>query len=161
MTGLGLVALRLGLAVVFVAHGAQVLFGAWGGPGVGPGGIAATAAFYLSLGLQPATLLAVLAGLIQLIGGLCLGLGLFSRPAVIALGAYIGVGAWTVHRHWGFFLNWMGVAGRREGLEYSIVIAAALVCLLVAGPGAWSVDGRRSTRAEARAAGRARLRGKV
>jgi|SRR5579864_217153 len=161
MNGLGLLALRLALAVVFVAHGAHTLFGVWATPGIGPGGITSMGAFYASLGLEPGGLLAFLAGVTQLIGGVLLVFGLLTRWASVALATYIGVGLWKVHVHWGFFLNWTGIADRREGMEYSVIVAGALVCLILAGGGDWSIDGRRSNREAHAAAGRARLRGKV
>jgi putative oxidoreductase len=161
MNGLGLLVLRLALAAVFVAHGAHTLFGVWATAGSGPGGITAMGAFYASLGLQPGTPLALLAGITQLVSGLLLIVGFLTRWASVALGVYIGVGLWQVHRHWGFFLNWTGTADRREGMEYSIAIAGALVCLILAGAGEWSVDGRRSTRAAREAAGRARIKSRL
>jgi putative oxidoreductase len=161
MNGLGLLVLRLALAAVFVAHGAHTLFGVWATPGIGPGGITSMGAFYTSLGLEPGGALALLAGATQLIGGVLLAVGFLTRAASVALAAYIGVGLWKVHVHWGFFLNWTGVADRREGMEYSIIVAGALVCLILAGAGDWSIDGRRSRREAHAAAGRARLRGKV
>ena len=161
MNGLGLLVLRLGLASVFVAHGAHTLFGVWATPGIGPGGIRAVGAFYGSLGLQPGTALALLAGITQLVAGLFLVVGFLTRWASLALGIYIGVGLWQVHRHWGFFLNWTGTAGLREGMEYSVAIGAALLCLILAGPGEWSVDGRLAHRAAREAAGRARLKSRL
>jgi len=161
MNGLGLLALRLALAAVFVAHGAHTLFGVWSTPGVGPGGITSMGAFYASLGLEPGPPLAFLAGAIQLLGGILLVFGFLTRWASAALVTYIGVGLWKVHQHWGFFLNWTGVADRREGMEYSILVGGALLCLILAGAGDWSVDGRRSNREVRAAEGRARLRGKV
>src|ERR1700683_1498604 len=161
MNGLGLLALRLALAAVFVAHGAHTLFGVWSTPGVGPGGITSMGAFYASLGLEPGPPLAFLAGAIQLLGGILLVFGFLTRWASAALVTYIGVGLWKVHPHWGFFLNWTGVADRREGMEYSILVGGALLCLILAGAGDWSVDGRRSNREVRAAEGRARLRGKV
>jgi putative oxidoreductase len=161
MNGLGLLVLRLALAAVFVAHGAHTLFGVWATPGIGPGGITSMGAFYTSLGLEPGGALAFLAGATQLLGGVLLAVGFLTRAASVALAAYIGVGLWKVHVHWGFFLNWTGVADRREGMEYSIIVAGALVCLILAGAGDWSIDGRRSRREAHAAAGRARLRGKV
>jgi putative oxidoreductase len=161
MNGLGLLVLRLTLAVVFVAHGAHTLFGVWSTPGIGPGGITSMGAFYASVGLEPGGPLAFLAGVTQLIGGVLLAFGFLARWASIALATYIGVGLWKVHVHWGFFLNWTGAADRREGMEYSVIVGGALVCLILAGAGDWSVDGRRSSREARAAAGRARLRGKV
>lgn len=161
MNGLGLLALRLALAAVFVAHGAHTLFGVWSTPGIGPGGITSMGAFYASLGLEPGRPLAFLAGATQFLGGILLVFGFLTRWASAALATYIAVGLWKVHSHWGFFLNWTGVADRREGMEYSILVGGALLCLILAGAGDWSVDGRRSNREVRAAEGRARLRGKV
>jgi putative oxidoreductase len=161
MAGLGLVVLRLALAAVFVAHGAHKLFGVWGDPGVGPGGLQITASQYAALGLHPEFLLAVLAGVTQLVGGLLLGLGYFTRWAAAAIVIYLGVGAWKAHLQWGFFLNWIGTSGRGHGIEYSVALAGALVCLMLTGAGDWSLDGLRASSTAARAAGRARLRGKL
>ena len=62
--------LRLAVGAVFVAHGAQKLFGLWGG-----GGLTGTAAFFAQLGLTPAYPLAIFVGLIELAGGLLLVAG--------------------------------------------------------------------------------------
>src|SRR3954453_16998194 len=97
MPGLGLMLLRLVLAVVFVAHGANILFGAWAGPGVGPGGLEATAQQYAALGLHPEFLFAVLAGVTQLVGGLLLAIGLLTRVASAAVCIYVIVGLWKEH----------------------------------------------------------------
>lgn len=161
MAGLGLVVLRLVLAVVFVAHGANKLFGIWGGPGVGPGGLQNTAAQYAALGLHPEFLLAVLAGIIQFVGGLLIGFGLLTRWAAAALVAYLAIGIWKEQLVWGFFLNWIATPGRGQGIEYSIILAGALACLMLSGGGEWSIDGQRAHSRARRAAGRARLRGKL
>jgi putative oxidoreductase len=161
MNGLGLLMLRLTVAAVFVAHGAHTLFGVWSTPGIGPGGVTNMGVFYASLGLEPGAPLAFLAGATQLLGGVLLVVGFLTRWASVALATYVGVGVWKVHMHWGFFLNWAGVADRREGLEYSVIVGGALLCLILAGAGDWSVDGRRSGREARAAAGRARLRGKI
>lgn len=159
MAALGLLVLRAVLAIVFVAHGANIVFGAWGGAGIGPGGLNAAAARFEPFGA--AIVLAVLAGVVQLVGGLLLAAGLLTRWAGFALLVYVTFGLWTEHRHWGFFLNWVGTPERGLGIEYSLVMAGALICLICTGAGDWSIDGRRmSTRAQ-RAAGRARLRGKM
>jgi putative oxidoreductase len=160
MNGLGLFVLRLALAAVFIAHGAHTIFGVWSTPGIGPGGLIATGEFYTALGVPGGAWIALLAGVTQFCAGVLIGLGWFTRGAIVALLIYLAAGFWKVHMHWGFFLNWQGVAGRREGMEYSILVAGALVCLLIAGAGEWSFDGRRESRSARAAAGRARLRGR-
>jgi putative oxidoreductase len=158
MRDTGLLVLRLTLASIFAAHGMHKLFGLWSGPGVGPGGLRATADHLASVGLPAAGTLAILAGVVQLAGGALVGVGLLTRWAASALLGYIVIGIWKEHLRWGFFLNWDGAPGRGNGLEYSIVLVGALVCLILAGSGRWSFDGRRAAHAESRAMGRARLR---
>ncbi len=161
MSSLGLAAVRLSLSVVFVLHGAHTLFGIWGGAGVGPGGLAETAARLTRAGIEPGFLMALLAGIIQFVGGLLVGFGFLTRHAAAALLGYVLLVAWTGQLMWGFYLNWVNDPTRGQGIEYAVVMAGGLVCLLLAGGGDFSVDGVRATRAEARAAGRARLRSRT
>ena len=70
--------------------------------------------------------------------------------------------AWKAYLFNGFFLNWTLTPGVGHGIEYHVVLVAALVCLMITGPGAFSVDGWRRRAEEAAAAGLARIRaGKV
>ena len=158
MTAIGLVCVRLVLAVVLFAHGAHKLFGAFAGPGIGPGGIGNAAAHFTALGLEPAYVLAVVAGLAQLLGGVLIGLGWFARWAAGANLIYMIGGIWKVHGHWGLFLNWTGDPARGHGIEYSIVLASVLFLLVVAGAGDFSIDARRAKHVQSRALGRARVR---
>ncbi len=149
--------LRLAVGAVFIAHGAQKLFGVWGG-----GGPAGTAAFFTQIGLAPAYPLAFAAGVVELIGGLMLIIGAYTFVAALALLADMAVAVWKVHAPHGFFINWSLVPDRGHGYEFNLVLAAALVALMLTGAGAFSLDRRRARSAEAEAAGRARLRaGKV
>lgn len=161
MAGLGLLILRLTLAAIFAAHGAHELFGIGAGPGIGPGGLSNTARLYGASGLHPAYVLALAAGIIHLAGAFFLTIGMLTRWAALVLIADVAIRAWRSHLQWGFFLNWSGAAGQGNGLEYSLLLAAGLVCLLFTGAGDWSFDGRRANSAAALAAGRARLRGNV
>ncbi|CAN5412567.1 DoxX family protein [soil metagenome] len=157
MQAFGPAVLRLGLGVIFVAHGAQKLFGMWGG-----GGIAGTAAFFDQLGLGPAVPLAVLVGLVEFVGGLMLLLGAFTAVAALPLAVIMMTAIWTVHAPHGFFLDWSRAPEAGFGYEFNLSVIAGLVCLALTGPGALSIDGRRAHSAELSAAGRARLRaGKV
>ena len=106
-------------------------------------------------------MLAVLSGVTQLVGGLLLAIGLLTRYASLALLVYVGIGVWKEHLQWGFFLNWTHHASQGLGIEYSLTLGGALICLVFVGGGDWSIDGQRENTQAARAAGRARLRGKV
>ena len=151
MQSYGPLALRVCVGAVFVAHGAQKLFGMWGGPGLD-----GTSAMLAGLGLPyPYPLAALLAGT-EFAGGILLILGGLTRWAALALAVDMGVAIWKVHARNGFFLT--DGAARGGGYEYALVLLAALVCLMLAGPGAFSVDQRRSQSAEAAARGRARAR---
>jgi putative oxidoreductase len=156
MRPFGPLVLRLAIGSVFVAHGAQKLFGVWGG-----GGPSGTAAFFQAHGLSPAYVLALLVGLVELAGGFLLLAGAYTLMAAAVLMAVMVVAVWRVHLPYGFFLNWTGAPGVGHGVEFNLVLIAGLACLMLAGPGAFSVDGRRSHSAELEAAGRARLRGGV
>ena len=161
MVGLGLLVLRLALAVVFVAHGGNKLFGLFGGPGIGPGGLSTTAAFFGSVGLNPPFVLAVIDAVLELVGGAMLAVGFLTRWVSLALTIVTGVAIWKVHFQWGFFLNWMAAPNRGQGMEFSILLIAALVCLALSGGGDASIDGVNQRAADRNAAGRARLRGKI
>ncbi len=145
--------LRLSIGSVFLAHGAQKLFGVWGG-----GGIGGTAAFFAQLGLAPALPLALLVGGVEFIGGIMLLLGALTRATALVLALDMAVAIWKVHFLNGFFLNWNMVRGQGHGFEFNLSLAGALVALALTGPGVLSVDGWRSRSAEMRAYGRARIR---
>jgi putative oxidoreductase len=141
--------LRLAIGAIFVAHGAQKLFGLWGGTG-----IEGTAAGFAQLGLNPATPLALLVGVVEFAGGLMLMFGALTFFTALALAITMAVAIWKVHFANGFFLP--------AGYEFNLALIGALVSLMLTGAGAFSIDGRRARSAEAEAAGRARLRaGKV
>ena len=153
VTQVGPLVLRLAIGAVFVAHGAQKLFGIWGG-----GGPTGTAAFFAELGLTPAYPLALLVGIVELAGGLLLMGGAFSLITAAVLTVHMLVAVWTVHLASGFFLNWTMAPGQGHGYEFNLVLIAALVSLILTGPGALSFDRYRARAAEADALGRARLR---
>jgi putative oxidoreductase len=157
VTQVGPLVLRLALGAVFVAHGAQKLFGIWGG-----GGLTGTAAYFAQIGLAPAFPLALVVGIVEFAGGLLLAAGAFTVITAAVLAANMLVAVWTVHLASGFFLNWTLAPGQGHGYEFNLVLIAALVSLTFTGPGALSVDGVRARAAETDALGRARLRaGKV
>lgn len=153
MALVGPAVLRLVVGAVFAAHGAQKLFGLWGG-----GGVTGTAAFFAQLGLTPAYPLAVFVGLVECCGGLLLMAGAFTLVISALLTVTMLVAVWTVHLSSGFFLNWTMTPGLGHGYEFNLVLIATLVSLMLTGPGVLSIDRFRARAAETRAFGRARMR---
>ena len=160
MIGLGLAVLRLALATVFIAHGANILFGLWAGPAIGSGGLDLTAQTFAANGIAPAFPMAVLAGVITFGGGLMLAVGWFTRYVAPLQAIVIAVMIWKMQWAHGFLMSWVAVGDQGQGFEYSLVVIAALICLSLTGAGEWSIDGRREAAHASQQAGRARLRGK-
>jgi putative oxidoreductase len=158
MIASALLVIRLTLAIVLVAHGAHDLFGAFAGPGIGPGGLTNATTYMASLGLAPAFPLAVMDGVLHLAGGALLAAGWFTRSTAIVLASYLGVLVLRDSARWGFFLNWTLDRTRGHGMEMAILLIGGLAALALAGAGDWSLDGFRASTAAARASGRARLR---
>jgi putative oxidoreductase len=145
----GPAALRLCVGAVFASHGLQKLFGLWGGQGLD-----GTTAMIASWGLNPAYPLAILAGVAELAGGTLLILGGLTRWVALALIVETAVAVWKVNYLNGFFITTLGAIGA----EYRLVLIGALLCLMLGGPGAVSIDEWRNSSAEAMRAGRARAR---
>ena len=125
---LALLVLRIVVGGLFVGHGAQKLFGAFGGHG-----LAGTAGFFEHLGLCPGHLHARAAGAAELGGGALLVLGLFTPFAAVVLIATMVTAILTVHGAKGVWVT-------DGGYEYNLVLIAVAFALAGAGPGAWSLD---------------------
>ena len=136
--GWGPLALRIPVGIIFVAHGAQKLFGAFGGYG-----LEGTGQFMASVGLTPGYLMASLAGSAEFFGGLALLLGVLVRPAAAALAFAMLVAIFSVHIGNGLFMD-------KNGYEYALALLAASVSLLVGGAGRLSVDSVVAERGAAR-----------
>jgi putative oxidoreductase len=126
--GWGPLAVRLPIGIIFVAHGAQKLFGAFGGYG-----LEGTGQFMASLGLAPGYVMALLAGSAEFFGGLALLFGVLVRPAAAALAFAMLVAIFSVHVDKGLFMA-------NNGYEFALALLAASVSLLVSGAGRLSVD---------------------
>jgi putative oxidoreductase len=124
----GALALRIPVGIIFAAHGAQKLFGWFGGYG-----LEGTGQFFGSVGLNPGNLLALLAGLAEFFGGLALVAGLLVRPAAAALAFAMLVAIFAVHWGKGFF-------AASGGYEFALALFAASLSLLFTGAGRFSVD---------------------
>ncbi len=126
--GYGITALRVMLGTVFLAHGAQKLFGAFGGYG-----LEGTGKFFSSIGLEPGYVMAALAGGGEFIGGLLLIIGLFSRLAALNTFVISLVAMFTVHFSHGFFMS-------KNGYEFILTLAIASIAILVEGSGKLALD---------------------
>jgi putative oxidoreductase len=124
---LGVLLFRVGLGGTLAVHGAQKLFGWFGGHG-----IAGTAGGMEAMGFQPPKVSAVLAGLGEAGGGTLLALGL-ATPMAGAAAASTMVAAGSVHKPAGFF-------AMEGGYEYNLILGLGAAALAIRGPGRYSVD---------------------
>lgn len=125
MLNIGLLLIRVVFGLSFARHGTEKLFGWFGG-----NGIKGTAGFFESLGLKPGVPLAVLAGLGELLGGLFFAAGIFLPLAVLLIVGTMLVAIITVTGKNGFSI----VGG---GYEYNLAIIAAVIGILLTGPGSY------------------------
>ena len=128
MIAIGLLLLRLALGLIFLLHGAQKLFGVFGGHG-----LAGTTQFMTMLGLHPARWWATIATWGEFVGGLLLALGLFTPLAALLVLAVMLVAILKVHAGKGFWNN-------QGGYEYNLVLSALATVLGLVGAGAFSLD---------------------
>ena len=126
--GLDTVPVRVGAGVIFAAHGAQKLFGWFGGYG-----LEGTAGWMTSIGLEPGLLMATMAGGAEFIGGLLLIIGLLVRPVALMLAVTMVVAIVTVHLQNGFFLA-------NNGYEFGLALLAVSIGLVFRGAGSLSAD---------------------
>ena len=127
-SGWGPLALRIPVGLIFMAHGAQKLFGSFGGYG-----LEGTGQWMGSIGLAPGYLMALLAGSAEFFGGLALVLGLLVRPAATALAFAMLVAIFAVHIDKGLFVA-------NNGYEFGLALFAVAVSLVVSGAGRASLD---------------------
>ena len=126
--GYDTLALRLAAGVIFVAHGAQKLFGWFGGHG-----LEGTAGWMESIGLAPGYVLAMLAGSAEFFGGLLLLFGFLVRPGALVLAFTMLVAIFSAHIQNGLFMA-------NNGYEFALALLAISIALAVRGAGSLSVD---------------------
>jgi len=124
---------RLVAGSLFFAHGAQLGLGWFGGYGY-----SATMSFFTQQLHIPAPF-AFLAIAAQLLGGLGLIAGLFTRIAAFGIGVTMATAALLNHLPNGLFMNWYG-SQKGEGFEYHLLAIAIAVTLVIRGGGALSLD---------------------
>jgi len=125
---LGLTALRATVGAVFFAHGAQKLFGWFGGPGLD-----GAAKGFDALGLRPGRRNALIAGASEVGGGTLLATGFLTPLAAAAMIGVQNEAIRTVHWEKGFFVT-------EGGYEFNLTLIAAVLALAETGPGQWSLD---------------------
>lgn len=122
--------LRIPVGIIFIAHGAQKLFGLFGGYG-----LEGTGQWMASIGLEPGYLLALLAGSAEFFGGIALLIGLFTRPAAAILAVTMLVAIFSVHVANGLFMA-------NNGYEFALALLAICISLVFSGAGKFALDPR-------------------
>jgi putative oxidoreductase len=128
VVALGLLILRLVIGLTVAAHGAQKLFGFWGGPG-----LTGWTAAMTRMRIRPAVLWAWISAHAELLGGLAFAAGLLSPLGSFAIVAAMLVAIALVHWPNGF---WNG----KRGYEFNLSLVAAAVAIALTGPGTYSLD---------------------
>lgn len=126
--GYAALVLRVPVGLILMAHGAQKLFGWFGG-----GGLAGTAEWMSSIGIEPGYLMALLAGSAEFFGGLALVFGLLTRPAALVAAFTMLVAIFSTHISNGLFVS-------DGGYEYALTLMVALISLAIQGGGYLSID---------------------
>jgi putative oxidoreductase len=124
---------RIVLGIIFFAHGAQKMLGWYGGPGLA----SSMRTFTEHLHLPSTLAFLVIAG--ELLSGVGLVVGLFSRLAALVIALTMVGAIATVHFRFGFFLNWFGTQ-EGHGIEYHLLAIALALVIVVQGAGPFSLD---------------------
>jgi putative oxidoreductase len=128
MINIGLLIIRLVIGVLFVGHGAQKLFGSFGGHGLkGTGG------WFESIGMKPGVTMALFAGLAELIGGILFTLGLLTPLAGIMIAGTMVMAIVKVH-------GANGLWATSNGYEYNLTLLAVAIGIALIGPGQYALD---------------------
>lgn len=127
MLDAGLLIIRLVVGLTLMGHGAQKLFGWFGG--YGPKG---TGGWMESIGMKPGVAMAVLAGLAELVGGLLFAAGLWLPVAAVLIAGTMLVAIVKVHGPNGYWTD-------KGGYEYNLLLIAVAVALALTGPGLYAI----------------------
>lgn len=120
--------IRLVVGLIFAAHGTQKLFGWFGG--YGPKG---TGGWMESIGIKPGVAAAVMAGLVEFVGGIAFAAGLFTPVVAVLLALTMIVAMVKVHGPNGFWAT-------EGGVELNVILMAVLIGVAFTGAGAYSID---------------------
>lgn len=128
MLASGLLLIRLVVGLLLVGHGAQKLFGWFGG--YGPKG---TGGWMESIGIKPGVFMAVSAGLMELLGGALFALGLLTPLAALLITVTMLGAIFKVHGQ-------NGIWATANGYEYPLVLIAVAIGIALTGAGSYSID---------------------
>lgn len=125
MLDTGLLLIRLVVGLTFAGHGAQKLFGWFGGYGLkGTGG------WLESIGVKPGVAMAFVAGFAELVGGLMFAAGVGIWASAILLAFTMLVAILKVHGQNGYWVT-------QNGYEYNLTLIAVVIGVALIGPGAY------------------------
>ena len=123
--------LRIVLGAILIPHGCQKLFGWFGGMG-----FTRFSALFDQIGYKPGAMWVTIVALTEVVGGIMLILGLFTRFAAAAVTIFMINAVWFTSAK-GFFWT----AG---GMEFSLLLLAVALVFLVRGGGEYSIDSKMS-----------------
>ncbi len=129
-SGLAEPLIRVIIGLMLMPHGAQKLFGWFGG-----GGIAGTGGFFSNLGIEPGQFWAVVVGCVELFGGALLALGLFTRLIAAAVIVEMLVAIIAFHLSKGYF-------AATSGIEFPLMWGLIAIAFVLRGGGKYSIDAR-------------------
>jgi len=125
--------LRLSVGLAMVPHGLRNTFGFWPSTGIRSHNLTQLAQQLDGDGYRPGKFWAPAISITQLVGGPLLALGLFTRPAALAILIFLIVSNYERWRVGGYFWN-------KLGLEYTLMWTLGALYFLVHGGGAISLD---------------------
>lgn len=130
---LNLLLARLFLGIVIFPHGAQKLFGWFGGYG-----FSGTMNFFTGNGMP--AFVAFLVIMAESLGALALIAGFIGRFMAFGIGLVMTGAIFMMHLNNGFFMNWSGKQAG-EGYEFHILAIALALIVIIKGSGKFSIDG--------------------
>lgn len=126
--------LRLALGTIMFVHGAQKIFGAWGGMG-----LSRWIAGVAPLGLEPSWAWLAAAAFSEFIGGALVLLGFYTRLGAFFIACTMAVAVFGFHWPRGFFMS-------NGGFEYPFALLGMAIALIVSGGGNASLDAQMGVR---------------